>query len=95
MTSWHLTGFAHTRDLMTAHLDETIVAQKELMAELSLPRFLRNGDEAALIASLRNISDEPQSGTATWQVLDAETEKVLHTATFRFDLAARSDTTYT
>lgn len=95
MTSWHLTGFAHTRDLMTAHLDETIVAQKELMAELSLPRFLRNGDEAALTASLRNISDEPQSGTATWQVLDAETEKVLHTKTLRFNLTARSDTTYT
>ena len=95
MTSWHLTGFAHTRDLMTARLDETIVAQKELMAELNLPRFLRNGDEASLTASLRNISDEPQSGTATWQVLDAETEEVLRSETLHFELAAHADTTYT
>ena len=94
MTSWHLTGFAHTRDLMTARLDETIVAQKELMAELSLPRFLRNGDEASLTASLRNVSDTAQTGTATWQVLDAQTEKVLRTETLHFSLPAHADTTY-
>ena len=56
---------------------------------------LRNGDEAALTASLRNISDGLQSGTATWQVLDAETEKVLRSETLHFDLPAHTDTTYT
>ena len=95
LTSWHLTGFAHTQDLMLANLDETLVAQKELMAELHLPRFLRSGDEGVLTASIRNISDDIQKGTATWQILDAETERVLRSGSSPFSLAAHSDTTIT
>ncbi|MCR4920560.1 MAG: hypothetical protein K5945_02470 [Bacteroidaceae bacterium] len=94
LTSWHLTGFAHTKDLMTGSIDETIVAQKELMAELQLPRFLRDGDEASLTASIRNISDTLQAGQATWQILDAETEKVVASGRTTFSLKAHSDTTY-
>ena len=94
LTAWHLTGFAHTRDLMTAGIDETIVAQKELMAELHLPRFLRDGDRAMLTASIRNVSDTLQTGQATWQIMDAESGKILQSSRFAFALAARSDTTY-
>lgn len=94
LTAWHLTGFAHTRDLMTAGIDETIVAQKELMAELHLPRFLRDGDQAVLTSSIHNVSDTLQTGQATWQIMDAESGKVLRSGRFDFSLAAQSDTTY-
>lgn len=94
LTAWHLTGFAHTRDLMTAGIDETIVAQKELMAELHLPRFLRDGDQAVLTSSIHNVSDTLQTGQATWQIVDAESGKVLRSGRFDFSLAAQSDTTY-
>ncbi len=94
LTSWRLLGFAHSADLMTTGIDETIVAQKELMAELMLPRFLRNGDQAVLTASIRNIGEETQQGKATWQILDAETEKMLASGTVRFSLLVQADTTY-
>lgn len=94
LTSWKLTGFAHTADLLVSEIEETIVAQKELMAELHLPRYLRVGDKATLTASIRNISQETQSGTATWHLLDAETEKVLQTFRFPFSLLTGADTTY-
>lgn len=94
LTSWHLSGFAHTQDLMNTSINETIVAQKEIMAELYLPRFIRKGDRCMLSASIRNISDEPQSGTATLQLLDAETEKVIKTARLNFSLNEKQDTAY-
>ena len=94
MTAWRMTGFAHTPDLYVTGIEETVVAQKELMAELYLPRFLRIGDKTELAASIRNISQKPQHGTAIWELLDAETEKVLSTLSFSFSLAANSDTTY-
>lgn len=86
LTSWHLHGVAHTKDMMTTHWEETIVAQKELMAELTLPRFLRNGDEASLTASIRNASETRQAGQATLSVVDAETEKVIKQMKFAFDI---------
>ena len=72
LTSWHLHGLAHTKDMMTTTWQETIVAQKELMAELNLPRFLRNGDEATLTASIRNASEKRLKGEAVMDVFDAE-----------------------
>ena len=72
LASWHLHGLAHTQDMMTARWQETIVAKKELMAELTLPRFLRNGDEATLTASIRNASEKRQKGEAILKVYDAD-----------------------
>ena len=95
LTSWHLTGFAHDKDLFTAQIDETIVAQKELMAELYLPRFLRSGDEASFTASIRNMSERLQQGKANCVIMDAGTEKVLARFPVQFRLEANSDTVYT
>ncbi len=86
LTSWHLHGLAHTKDMMTAEWQETVVAKKELMAELTLPRFLRNGDEASLTASIRNASERRQKGEAVLEVRNAETHKVLKKMKVSFDL---------
>lgn len=86
LTSWHLQGFAHTSDLMYVNLEENIVAQKDLMAEISLPRFFRDGDQGILRASVRNLSNKHQSGICMLNVRDAETEKVLAKKQMTFDL---------
>ena len=95
LTSWHLLGFAHDKDLFTTQIDETIVAQKELMAELYLPRFLRSGDEASFTASIRNMSERMQQGKAFCIIMDAETERVLARFPVQFRLEANKDTVYT
>lgn len=95
LTSWHLMGFAHDKDLFTTQIDETIVAQKELMAELYLPRFLRSGDEASFTASIRNVSERLQQGKANCVIMDAATEKVLARFPVQFRLEANKDTVYT
>ena len=93
MTSWHLLGMAHTSDMLTGWLDTMVVAEKELMAELRLPRFLRDGDQSMLVATVRNRTDNPQRGRATLTVLDAVCERVLMRQTVRFDLQVQADTT--
>ncbi len=94
LTTWHLLGVAHTADMMTAGVDEEIVANKDLMAQLRLPRFLRPGDEAQLTATVTNNTEGVQSGNATLQVLDAASETVFNTYKVDVNLAANADTTY-
>ncbi|MBQ7461901.1 MAG: hypothetical protein IJS63_06550 [Bacteroidaceae bacterium] len=94
LTSWHLHGLAHTQDMMTATWQETVVAKKELMAELTLPRFLRNGDEAALIASIRNASEKRQKGEAVLKVYDAESSKSIKRMKVTFDIEPGKEAVY-
>lgn len=86
ITRWHLQGFAHTEELNSVNLEESIVAQKELMAELNLPRFLREGDRGTFRASVRNLSNQVQKGTCNLKILDAESGKVLRKEQMRFEL---------
>ncbi len=95
LTGWHLTGFAHTKDMMSAGIDETIVARKELTATLYLPRFVRQGDSFSFTASIRNTSDKAQKGTAICTLADAATNKVLMRKDMHFSLETGADTVYT
>ena len=94
LTSWHLHGLAHTMDMMTAEWQETVVAKKELMAELSLPRFVRNGDEVTLTASIRNASEKRQSGEAVLKVFDAESNKSIKQMKVTFDIEPGKEAIY-
>jgi GH18 family chitinase len=94
LTSWHLHGLAHTKDMMTAEWQETVVAKKELMAELTLPRFLRNGDEATLTASIRNASDKHQKGEAILDVYCAEDNWGVKRMKVKFDLEPGKEAVY-
>lgn len=94
MTSWHLLGAAHTTDMLVGLLDTIVVAEKELMAETLLPRFIRSGDHAVLTACIRNRSGKPQQGKATLLVSDTETDKILMRKTVRFHLDIQKDTTF-
>ncbi len=95
LTRWHLLGVAHDKQMFTANIDESIVAQKELMAQLFLPRFLRVGDKAVLTASIQNVSENTdERGMATFEILDARTEKVLMSKKVKFDLKAQEDVVF-
>ena len=94
LTSWHLHGLAHTQDMMTTTWQETIVVKKELMAELTLPRFLRNGDEVSLTASVRNASEKRQKGEAILDVYCAEDKWGVKRMKVKFDLEPGKEAVY-
>ena len=57
LTKWNIRGFAWTDDLATGSLAKSLVTQKQLMIQPNMPRFLREGDEAQLLAKVANQTD--------------------------------------
>ena len=77
VTTWRFLGMAHDLDMNMGTMDCTAVAQKEVMIQPNLPRFLRVGDQTTITARVSNLGDKPQSGVAAIQLTDAETEEVV------------------
>ena len=57
LTQWNIEGMAWTRDLSAGHLQRQLVTRKQLMIQPNMPRFLREGDTATLLAKVINLTD--------------------------------------
>ena len=88
LTTWRFMSVAHTTDIHAGTLSGETVAQKDVMLQPNMPRFIRMGDQAQLSARIFNISEQPQSGTAVLEMIDPETEKVVYTAQQSFAVEA-------
>lgn len=77
LTSWRFLALANDKEMRHAQLDATITAQKELMVQPNMPRFVRKGDHLTIASSIANLTDGQLRGTATMELLDAQTEKTL------------------
>lgn len=97
LTSWHFLAFANDKEMRFANLDKTITAQKELMVQPNMPRFVRKGDQAVITSSVANLSKKSLRGIATMELLDAETEKVLQRQqrNFAVDTAKTASVSFT
>lgn len=56
-TTWILRGLAYNRELLSASFRHDILASKPMMVSLNAPRFLRNGDNVELAATVMNNTD--------------------------------------
>ena len=92
VTTWNFLGVAYTQQMNTANLNTQVIAKKDFMAELHLPRFVREGDRCVLQATLRNQSSVVLKGSARIEVYDPETEKVIFTMKKKFKLVEGQDT---
>lgn len=95
MTTWHILGFAHTKDMCNGKLDDKLVAQKSLMAELHLPRFVREGDDFSFSSTIGNTTDKVQQLHVEIVVKDAVSQKVVCRKNVRLTLGAQRDSTIT
>ena len=77
VTTWRFMALAHDKDVNYGQRTDDVVAQKTVMVQPNLPRFVRADDKAEATALIANTSDRHVSGRARLQLLDAETEKVL------------------
>ena len=84
LTSWRVMGVANTPDMMTGYIEGECVAQKEVMVQPNLPRFLRQGDETILSAKIFNTGNSDVEGTVRMDIIDPETAKVLKTESKTF-----------
>lgn len=77
VTTWKFMGLAHDKEMRNGLLVDEAVAQKTVMVQPNMPRFLREGDKSCIVVKLFNTSDKKVNGNARMQILDAETQKVI------------------
>ena len=77
VTTWKFMGLAHDKEMRNGCLVDEAVAQKTVMVQPNMPRFLREGDKSSIVVKLFNTSDKKVNGNARMQILDAETQKVV------------------
>ena len=70
VTSWKVWVRAVTRDLKAGSLEKESKSFKDLMVRPYVPRFLREGDRAALKVVVNNASAARMSGRVTIEILD-------------------------
>ncbi len=73
LTKWKWISLAHTKDLSFGANEQTIITQKTLMVQPSVPRFLREGDNLELTARISNLGDTALTGQVELQLFDAQT----------------------
>ncbi len=60
-TTWSFNALAYGRDLTSAAITRNILANKPIMVQPNLPRFLRSGDKALILSTVTNNSDTCQN----------------------------------
>ena len=93
VTTWKFMGLAHDKEMRNGCLVDEAVAQKTVMVQPNMPRFLREGDKATIVVKLFNTSDKKVSGNARMQILDAETQKVVWQKTQGYRIDAEGSAT--
>ncbi len=56
VTTWRFLAFANDRDLRFGMMKDEVVAQKQLMIQPRMPRFLREGDRCSVPATIANLT---------------------------------------
>ena len=77
LTTWRFMGIAHSKDMHYGYMSDEAVAQKDVMIQPNMPRFLRDGDEASISARIFNTSEKNLKGKATLKFIDPETNAVV------------------
>ena len=71
LTRWKFRAFAHTKDLRTGYIENTVITQKQLSISANTPRFLREGDTITISARLANLTDKQLRGKVQLQLFNA------------------------
>ena len=88
VTTWKFMGLAHDKEMRNGLLVDEAVAQKTVMVQPNMPRFLREGDRSTIVVKLFNTSDKKVSGNTRMQILDPETNKVVWQKTQNYSIDA-------
>ncbi len=87
-TTWMFQAVGYDKDLNTATLLKEIVSNKPIMVKSNMPRFLRQGDRATLMASIQNATDSTQHCTAYVELFNPINNEIYITKDFNYAIDA-------
>ncbi len=68
LTEWDVKGLAWTRDLAVGNVERKLITRKQLMVQPNMPRFLREGDTATLMAKVMNQTDSTLTAEVSFRL---------------------------
>ncbi|MGE4565544.1 MAG: MG2 domain-containing protein, partial [Victivallaceae bacterium] len=68
LTTWAVKVWAFADDLRVGEGETSVIASKEMIARLTLPRFLVEGDQTVVTATIHNYAAEPRNCKVTLKV---------------------------
>lgn len=80
--AWTLQAFAWNESLQSARMSHDIVSAKPVMVQPTLPRFVRQGDEIIVTATLFNNSEDSCAITADFEFNDMTSGKAVASRRF-------------
>ncbi len=93
ITTWRFLGLAHDEDMNYGFLKAEAVAKKDVMVQPNMPRFVRTGDKAQIVARLFNTSSKEVKGNVKMELRDPESNELVYTASKPFSMAAEATET--
>ena len=95
LTTWRLMALAHTRDMFVGSIVGEAVAQKDVMIQPNVPRFLRDGDQGSISARIFNTGEKNLAGKAQLKLLNPESNAVVYEQSQNVSLKAGETTAVT
>ncbi len=92
-TTWYFQALAYSDDLLTSILSKEIISQKPIMVAPNLPRFLRQGDNTVLSASILNATDSIKECNVIIELFNPIDNKVIKTKSSKISIAPNSQDT--
>ncbi len=92
VTTWQFYGLAHDRNMNNATLGGEAVAQKTVMVQPNMPRFVRSADKAILQVRIANTSEKNVNGTARMVLVNPETDREVYKKEVKFSVKAGETT---
>ncbi len=86
-TTWQLQALAWTKELNVGKLIREFVANKPVMVQTNVPRYLRAGDKAYVTATVMNNSEEAIQAQSTIEFFNPVTGEVISTQGFTDSIA--------
>lgn len=92
VTTWQFYGLAHDRDMNNGTLSGEAVAQKTVMVQPNIPRFVRPNDSGTIQARISNTSEKNVNGVARMTLTDPESGKEVYKKDVKFGVKAGETT---
>ena len=89
-TTWQFCALAYTENLKSAYINETVTANKPIMVQANLPRFIRNGDRVKLLATVMNNSLDSINANVEITIFDPAKNKIIKSCPTTVALAPKA-----
>lgn len=87
-TTYHFQAVAYSPSMESDYIRKKVLAQRPVMVQASLPRFLRAGDSIVLSANVMNATDSVLSADAVIELFDPRTNEIVKSELFQLQMKA-------